>query len=252
MNSNEARFTLSAWRPGGHDASDPDFSEAVAQAQSDPELARWFDAQRRFDVEVARAVQSTPVPADLRANILAGAKFSRRAWWQKWPAIIAVAAAVVVLAAVGIKSVSHQSARALADWQMKAVDVLSNDFDFDKESAKPGELQVWLRAKNAPLPIELPAGLRDLSSIGCKILSVNGRQVSLICFHRDGGEVHLVITDRRNLRDAPPEGAPRFARTGGWTTASWSKGDFSLMMLSAGPAEKTEALLRHLLEKDRA
>ena len=43
MNNQEAKFILGAYRPGGRDAVDPMFSEALAQAGRDPELRAWFE-----------------------------------------------------------------------------------------------------------------------------------------------------------------------------------------------------------------
>jgi len=42
MNHNEAKDILLLYRPGTADVADPQIAEALALAQRDAELARWF------------------------------------------------------------------------------------------------------------------------------------------------------------------------------------------------------------------
>jgi len=48
MDSGEAKFILSAYRPEGQDASDPRFAEALEQVRRDPILQRWFEDSVRL------------------------------------------------------------------------------------------------------------------------------------------------------------------------------------------------------------
>ena len=70
MNRHEAKRQLEVFRPGGADARDPCFAEALKQLEHDPELARWFNEQRRFDAVMAEGVKAVATPADLKAAIL--------------------------------------------------------------------------------------------------------------------------------------------------------------------------------------
>ncbi|HEY5991804.1 MAG TPA: hypothetical protein VIU10_04430, partial [Candidatus Udaeobacter sp.] len=99
MDNREAKFVLSAYRPGGQDANDPRFSEPLAQARHDPVLERWFQDSIAFDAAVTEKLCAVTVPPDLRDNILAGAKVSRplRSPFVKW----AVAAALISMAILG-------------------------------------------------------------------------------------------------------------------------------------------------------
>ena len=49
MNRDEAMFILSAYRPGGADAHDAQFAEALDLAKQDAELAAWFAVQQDRD-----------------------------------------------------------------------------------------------------------------------------------------------------------------------------------------------------------
>jgi len=47
-----------------------------------------------------------------------------------------------------------------------------------------------------------------------------------------------VTIDRKNLPDAPPEGAPTFAEMRGYQTASWSEGSVAMMLI--GKVDRAE------------
>jgi hypothetical protein len=79
MTNDEAKFILSAYRPGGHDAADPAFAEALDQARKDPALARWFEFERRFDEVMTAKIGAVTPPAGLRDAILAGARVTGKA-----------------------------------------------------------------------------------------------------------------------------------------------------------------------------
>ncbi len=105
MHRQEAKFLLSAYRPNGADALDPDLAEARRFAQRDPELARWFAAQLKFDAAIAQRLGELFPTAEMRAEIYAGISLqlkgqSRRAGWRFSGA--AIAATVVVLAGMDV------------------------------------------------------------------------------------------------------------------------------------------------------
>src|SRR5215470_6851095 len=83
MDNREAKFILNAYRPGGQDASDPRFAEAIEQARRDPGLEQWFKESVAFDATVTEKLHAVAVPVDLRDNILAGVKISRPLRWSK-------------------------------------------------------------------------------------------------------------------------------------------------------------------------
>jgi anti-sigma-K factor RskA len=103
MTHHEARFILGACRPDGRDAADPMFTEALALAERDPELRRWFERQRSLDATLAAKLQQVAPPAELREAIMAGVRASqpRRPWWahRGW---LAAAAAIAIIATVSV------------------------------------------------------------------------------------------------------------------------------------------------------
>lgn len=73
MDNTTAKEILSAYRPGGEDANDPFFREALAQCEHDPAMKRWFYEQRVFDERVAASLQ----------NIRAPESGKRDQWWRE-------------------------------------------------------------------------------------------------------------------------------------------------------------------------
>ena len=87
MNNEEAKLILQAYRPGGQDANDPRFREALEQAQRDPELARWFANEQALDSRISAKVQAAiKPPAHLKSQLLAQRKIVRPVAWWKMPA----------------------------------------------------------------------------------------------------------------------------------------------------------------------
>jgi anti-sigma factor RsiW len=245
VNNDEAKFILSAYRPDGADAQDSRFSDAITQAERDPELAQWFQGQRQFDAEISDALGAVPLPRDLRTKILAGGKVSRPRVWSTSRTILALAAGIVLLAALA--GVWSKRAPALDRWQRDALAVISmlgsGAERFDLESDNAAVLQGWLREQHAPAPTALPVALQSLPALGCKTLSSDGRAVSIICFKmRDGEIVHLVVTDQGTLGDAPPT-EPRFVQEDGWKTASWSANGRACMLATKAPERELRDVL---------
>jgi hypothetical protein len=247
MDSGEARFILSAYRPEGQDASDPRFAEALEQVRRDPILQRWFEDSVAFDAAMTNKLHAVMAPAGLRENILVGVKVSRASRWSTPFVRWAIAAALVFSAIVGSLIWHNTRSARLADWQTQALDVISalvrNESSFDAQSNQPAELVTWLRANDAPAAQKLPANLGKLSSLGCKTFSWNGNRVSVICFTRpDGGLIHLVATNASGS-DRTPEGKPKLNQQGEWTTATWREGDKIYMLAMEGSPEELRPYL---------
>lgn len=243
MDNNEAKFILSAYRPSGQDASDARFSDALAQARRDPMLEQWFRAAVAFDAAIARNLAATPVPADLRENILAGAKVTRPVRWTKPLVTWAIAASLAIAAIVGAVVLRQTTRPILAGWQTNALSVISSvirgesRFDFQAHSAT--ELIGWLTANHAPTAQEIPQKLVGLQSLGCKTFSWNGIPASVICFMReDGGLVHLVVASPSKQTRTGTARDPYIATQGHWTTATWQTGDTVYMVALEGSREQ--------------
>ncbi len=248
MDNREAKFILGAYRPGGQDATDSCFAEALEQTRRDPLLERWFRESVVFDATVAGKLSAVSAPAGLRESILAGAKVSRVPHWKnrlrKW----AVAAALILSATLGSLIWHNVRPAHLVGWQNAALDVISslvkNETSFDAQSRTVGDLVDWLRVNHAPAAQKLPNHLGKLASIGCKAFSWDGRRVSVMCFMRpDGGLIHLVATAATPATDHLAKAKPALLRQGEWTTATWREGDMIYMLALEGSPDQLRPYL---------
>jgi hypothetical protein len=246
MRSDEAKFVLSAFRPRGEDADEPQMTRALLQAGRDPELLRWLDEAREFDLFVASKLEeSMPVPAELRTNIRIGAQVGRSAKRSVRLVLIGTATAMVLVGSFGLLL---PSAQPLEGWQQATLEEIagltSGQIPFDEKSNDLGELQDWLKDAKAPNAATLPPGLSRLGAVGCKTLSWDNQLVSIICFGGGkAGLVHLVIVDRQGPRNAPRLNAPRWIERGAWLTATWSSGDQTYMLAMQSSRAALKALL---------
>jgi hypothetical protein len=248
MDNREAKFILNAYRPGGQDASDPRFAEALEQARRDPVLERWFSESIAFDTAMTEKLRATEVPPDLRENILAGVKVSRPLRWSKSFAKWAIAAALVLSAALGSLIWHNTRPTRLTGWQNEALNVISsvasNVSSFDARSDNPNQLLAWLHSNHAPAAEKLPSNLEKLESLGCKRFSWSGVPASVICFMRpDGGLIHLVTANASSSVDRTLKPEAKFVQQGEWATATWREGDRVYMLALEGSAEQLRAYL---------
>lgn len=242
----QAKLLLSAYRPGGADANDPAFAEALAQAGRDPQLRAWLEESQQFDAAMAGKLREVAVPANLRATILAGAKFSQpRRWWQG-SRMLALAALLAVFVSVAAFWFSKDSG--LESWQTDSLAVLekieTGGVRFDAKNEQPAPLVDWLREHAAPVPAAMPTALAAQATFGCKMIDVGGRKVSLICFNLGGeDQAHLFTTVRAGLKIEPPEGHPIFGKKHHWNLASWRSGDEVHMLATQMDETRLRALL---------
>lgn len=245
MNNRDAQFILSAFRPGGQDANDAQFSEALAQARNDPTLGDWLSAQVAFDRSFADALQSVNPPNDLRRRILAGGAASQPRPTFARRHFLALAASVALLALAAGLLLRGKSGHAMQPWQAAALEFVSTNNNaptLDHFVPNIDKIHLWLQERNAPMAGNIPTGLARSEVLGCKILKVRERSVTIICFRRaDDRLVHLVVTDRSALPATGP--SPAFQQSGRWATVSWVDGNQAYMLATLG----SEAAVRQFL-----
>ncbi|MGC3989036.1 MAG: DUF3379 family protein [Chthoniobacteraceae bacterium] len=245
MNNQEARFILGAYRPGGQDATDPQFREALEQAQHDPTLKRWLEQQTAVDAQMAQALEKVTPPADLKANILLGAKLSQQR--QQWQFIRPLAAAaIVLLVAIGAISpfVHLHRPKNLMSWQAVSLTTINNLVEskdhFNFAAAKPKDITQWLHVTDSTAAPKMPPHLNELRSLGCKVLNEDGHCITIVCFHLTPTElVHLVTYDT----PTPSLNKPRFMEHNGWHTATWTADGKTYMLATKAEQQKLEQLL---------
>jgi anti-sigma factor RsiW len=260
MNREEARLILQACRPGGQDAGDPQFAEALALAKSDAELAAWFAEQQKFDTFASRKLKSVAVPSDLKAKILADAIQPRQkilelpgpAWWQNLfrpPVSWAMAAMIVVLLSLAVFWKQPESTAQFADYSAQMVSAAVNDaHHVDVENSDMKQVVAWLGEHHSENKFILPAALNNANGlVGCRVLDWHGQEVSMLCYGLNGaGHVDLFVAQSKIFPDAPPVDQPQFASSGGMPTASWSHDGMVYLMVG----HSADADLKKLLQPE--
>jgi anti-sigma factor RsiW len=260
MNREEAKLILQVCRPGGQDAGDTQFAEALALLKSDTELAAWFADQQKFDAFVSRKLKSVAVPPGLKAKILAGAIPVRQkivelpapAWWQKLfhsPVSWAMAAIVVIFLSLVIFWKQPENGSRFADYSTQMVYAAVNDaHHVDIENQDMKQVVAWLVEHHGENKFVLPAALNGSNGLaGCRVLDWHGRKVSMLCYGLSGpGHVDLFVTGAKFFPDAPPEDKPQFISNGGMPTASWSHEGMVYLMVG----HSVNADLRKLLQPE--
>jgi len=247
MDKQEAKRVLQARRPNDRDAMPPALTEALALAESDPELKAWWEAQQAFDRKVAAKLGEIQIPDDLRETILAGRKIEpiapqhHRYFW------LAAAAAVAIFCAVGtIYRTNLEDARHVATdtYDVTALGFLGDDNpSLAMTSPDHDKLVAWLKDQQAPTG-DLPPKMTTLPSVGCQKYVVQGHTVSLICFSMADGKVaHLFIVEQDALTEPPTRSAPEFRQMNGWSTAAWSDGRMSYLLATQDSPDALKQLL---------
>jgi hypothetical protein len=232
MNTQEAKFILQAYRPGGEDANDPQFAEALQQVKNDPELAKWFAEQTAFDSAMSRALHQVKTPGHLRENILAGGRVTRPAFWSRRAVWWAMAASVLVL--LGFGAFRLNSMR-FADYMDKmAAASASSQGHVEAKISDLGQIQAWLADRGMETNFVMPTALSGAPTTGCRILDWRGHKVSMVCYTLEGSRhVDLFVAEKSDFM-FPPPGGLHFGKINDLTTAIWSKNDKVYFMIGQG------------------
>jgi len=237
MNNEAARLILQAYRPGGQDADDPQFREALEQAQRDPELARWFAKEQELDSRIsAKLKASVTPPAHLKSQLLAQRKIVRPvAWWRQPAWQLAAAACLALLVTLGVLWFKPAGQTQFAAYRSEMADFTAHKLDrLDLMSRDVPEVRRWLAQKESHGDLVIPTGLDGRPSLGCRLLDWKGHKVSLVCFDMENKQVaHLLVVDSAAFKDAPTE-SPVFNQVGDVATASWSRGGKTYVVASKG------------------
>ena len=246
MDRREAQEILSALRPGGPEADEPQFAEALALAESDPQLKAWWQAQQEFDRKIAAKLAQVPLPSDLRENIIARRKVTQFHPQFRQSTWLAAAALIAFLCVAGtFWQVSNYGPLDRADF---ADDVLSELDDSSgpllaMTSSDHEQVKAWLEAQHAPMG-PMPAKFEAIPSVGCQKYTIHGHAVSLICFSlADGGVAHLFVVEKNALNDPPDENNMQFDNVKGWNIASWSDDRMTYVVATQSSMDALKQLL---------
>ncbi|GAB1488693.1 hypothetical protein MASR2M8_11400 [Opitutaceae bacterium] len=232
MTSEQAKFILQACRPGGQDAADPAFVEALAQAERDPALKAWLERERAFDSHVVSKCKLITPPDSLRVAILAGGRASRRSQPQ-WRTLIGIGLAACFALLFGTVAVSQLSGSdAYVDELVQhSLVEMNGPHPRGQPLERYGDLGAVLRDPAKRLGNDLPVNLDKLREIGCRSVQVAGKEVFEICFRRDA-YYHLYIARRTDFSCRECEIEPMFRERGEFASVSWVDSEHVFVLVS--------------------
>lgn len=250
MTPEEARLNLDATTLRPQDAAE----EARALAETDAVLGAWVEGQKKFDAQVAGAMEDLTVPDALRARLLAlesqVAKKPVPKPQRRLDAWLTMLATVAVLAVGAVALWNQQAGRnAMPDWQQQSLamvrEIDAGAIRLDHFSNDLGEIKGMLVKHGRPVPAGLPRGVEAMTSLGCKTFQVGAREATVVCFEiMPGKEAHLVVmnNEKGSLPGAPPERRPEFMERDGWNVARWSEGGQCYFIATQAPRSVLEKL----------
>jgi len=235
MTTSEAKQNLLLHRPWLGEPPDAETAEALALAESDPELKRWLEDHLSCQQALRTKLNEISVPAYLRSSLLAERKVIRPAFWQRPPAWIATAAACVLLLGVSALVLQPRIPDRFADFRSRMVRSALRQYSMDIVTNDMGQVRQFLAGRGSPADYSLPPGLARLSLTGAASLKWRSTPVSMVCFDRGDREMlFLFVMDRAEVKDAPPS-IPQVAKVNKLVTVSWS--DDKRAYVLAGPEE---------------
>jgi hypothetical protein len=244
MKNQDAKFILSGYRPGGQDASDPAFAEALEQAKLDPELGQWFAAQQAHAAAVAGKLKEIAPPAHLRTAVLAGSLLAQPTTRSRWlrPALVGAAAALAVFAglvtvmpAKPTMDVEKLTAFAIQDAQAgkhaRPIGTAANDF------------KALLEQDGLCLATGLHFDFETLRTTGCRTLTNDNHEMVEVCFKRNGDFYHFYIVKRSDYSNLKPDAFTGTKTQGEVSFVSWADQNYFYMLASKAAPEVIGLLL---------
>jgi hypothetical protein len=242
MNKSEAMKILMSWRPGVDDGEAP-FAEALAFAQTDPELQRWVEEERvRYAAIRGKLLEIEP-PKDLARAILAGRPIPMRPA-RSAPQILQLAAALVLLAGVAFYWLRPGPRNDTAHYEKYLTRVVDQGYRMSLESNDPARIRRFLASNQAPADYAVTAPLARTTPLGCATLSWNGNPVTMLCFRdHPGRDVYLFVVDRGAIPNRTPNPAPRIEQFGDYSAATWESAGKTYVLTVKGEPDVVQSYL---------
>jgi hypothetical protein len=234
VNLEEAKKTLMINRNGTADADEPEIADALLLAESNPELARWLEAQTTLQLALRAKFGEIKPPAGLKEQILSEHAAGKRVATAPRLGWYALAAVLLVMGALALvwypKPASDE---ALSIYQNAMVrTALDGTYAMDLLTNSSAPVRAYLAENNAPADFTLPSGLQHAALTGCAVRNWQGTKVSLVCFRTgkrlppgEASDLWLFVVDRSAVKNAPAGNAAQLAKINRLNTATWTDGN---------------------------
>jgi len=242
VNSREAKQILFLYRPGLAEQDEPGLDAALALAEQDPELGRWFHQHRATQETLRASFRQLPVPEGLKEQILSERKAHTALPMPRKLVLIALSVVIMfLLAGVSFSLLHRPEDRTFANFQSRMVRTVARQYPkMDLETSDLGKIRRYLAQHQAPGDYVLPPRLENTTSTGCALLQWRGKQVSMICFNSgltptpNVPDLFLFVINRADVPNAPSSPSPLFTQGDAISTATWSAGDKTYLLTAQG------------------
>ncbi len=243
MTLDEAKLLLGCFRPDVDDPADPLFADAFSLLAAEPELAAWFEKEKSFDRDMREALREIRPPADLRDALLGENKVIRPFSFRPYAPLLAIAAILVALVAVGglfrPSSVTDDDA-ALAALVRKIPEMTVAHSHSMASGGNFAPIRSWLAEHGGISDMTIPEGLKNAAGIACEVTEIEGRKVTILCFDRKNHQpVHLYVMQ---ASPSSPEQGPSFFEVDGVAVATWRDKDLVYFLAGKGPINSIRPL----------
>jgi hypothetical protein len=261
VNHEEAKQILLIYRPGTADADDPEVAQALALAQSDPQLSRWFEEHCARQNALREKFRQIPVLAGLKEQIISeeAAKARANSWRDKMVGAGAVAVILVAMAMVAVHFLPGRQPEAtapqapqntLANYQNTMLYYAAAGYTMNLLTNDVTQIHAYLGTNQAPADYVLPAGLQKTAVAGCAVENWQNNKVSMICFltgkplpQNRQSDLWLFVIDSTAIKDAPTSTSPQFATVDGLMTATWMQDGKVYVLGTAGDEDTIKKYL---------
>jgi hypothetical protein len=171
-------------------------------------------------------------------------KFPRpRMTW--FPGILLAGAAVVAVAFLFMWTNVARPGASLADYRDEMLSFARVDPTLEMQSTQLSDLVNWLETSHGMSGVLIPAKVKTMEPVGCRVLRFRQHDVGLICFRRTNGKLlHLFVIDRIAFPHLPSKDRPEFSSHGEWMTAAWIDGEHAYLLAVQGDQTQMESFLK--------
>ncbi len=250
MNAQQSRQILSTYRPWAADANDPEFAEALALTREDAELGRWFEEHCATQTSIRERFKQIALPPRFKEQIISEHQAHSKVIWWRRPVSPLMAAAAVVVAAIGIAVMWLRPPSAstdkvnIATFRSRLEGQVLRNYPMTLETNDLSQIRTHLARKQAPTDFVLPEKLAKTALAGCGVLKWQDKPVSMICFLTGKplppgtkSDLFLFVVDRSALPDAPATNTPEINPGQKLITATWTVGNKTYVLAAEGDAE---------------
>jgi hypothetical protein len=250
MTKEQAKQILQLYRPGTADATDPEFTEALAFCEHDAEMKAWLANHCAVYTALRAKFKKIPVPEGLKEQIIAERPIEHRTpVWQKYVLAAGAVAALVMLLSVVLPPMLNHERHDFATYRNYMGGMAARSYGMSLYTNDLDQIRMYFAQEKEIADYVVPENLKkNATTVGCVTTRWQGKQVSMICFQSgqplppgEKSDLWLFICDRTVARDAPASATPKGEKSNGLVTASWTNGNRTYVLAMEGTDQQALA-----------